>query len=293
MSVTIPAGTAQSAGFTQDMSFPARIVTQINVRIPPGPRGEVGFGIGSAGVIVIPYGGTDYIVTDDEDLVFPLTNAVESGSWTFFGYNTGAYPHTIQVYFSCDPIPLPILAGSGPLPITAPPSGTPGSSGTPGTPGTGCYDDQGNPIPCPPGVTGVPPGSPGGSVPPPTVPPIPPPTVPPIPVTIPPILTGPPGYGAGASYDQNDPILIALSDLGQVWLLDEDSYIQLTAQPDADALLNAGLTGVQVSDELSSGIISAQLPNVSVSLGTDVLSGKLTYSSQGGTSGQSATGHRT
>lgn len=100
--VTIPAGTAKSAGFTADLSFPARIVTEIEIRIPPGPRGEVGFAIGAAGTPVIPVQPGAYIVGNDEPISWPLEGFWDSGSWTFYGYNTGRYPHTLEVRFLVD-----------------------------------------------------------------------------------------------------------------------------------------------------------------------------------------------
>lgn len=105
--VNIPASTPKSAGFTADLSFPARVVTEIEIRVPPGPRGEVGFSIGSAGVAVIPIERGAYIVTDDEQIRWPLEGLWDSGAFTFFGYNTGRFPHGIEVRFLVDIIQRP------------------------------------------------------------------------------------------------------------------------------------------------------------------------------------------
>lgn len=102
---TIPAGTPKTAPVSVDMSFPARIVTEIDINVPPGPAGQAGFGIGSAGTIVIPYGPQQWIVTDDEKIQWPLEDYVDSGSWTFFGYNTGKYDHTFYVRFLLQLLP--------------------------------------------------------------------------------------------------------------------------------------------------------------------------------------------
>jgi hypothetical protein len=101
--VTIPAGTAQNAGFRQAISMPTRIVEQIDIVVPPGPRGEVGFTIGSSGVQIIPAQYGTYIVTDNEVIHFPLTDQIDSGGWEFFGYNTGIYDHTIYIRFLVTP----------------------------------------------------------------------------------------------------------------------------------------------------------------------------------------------
>lgn len=97
--VTIPANTAKTANFTSDLSFPDRAVEEIEIRVPPGPRGEVGFALGAAGQQIIPFQAGQFIVTDDETIHWPLEDQHDSGSWTFFGYNTGQFPHTIEVRF--------------------------------------------------------------------------------------------------------------------------------------------------------------------------------------------------
>lgn len=277
-SVTIPPGTAQTAGFTADLSFPSRIVTQINVRIPPGPRGEVGIGIGNSGVITIPFGNSSYIVTDDEDLQFPLDQAVESGAWTFFGYNTGQYQHTIKITFYLEPIPAaPSLAG-GTVPITSTGTGTDTgtTTDTGGIPG-GCVDQYGNIVDCPPGVPA------GTIIPVPTVPPVtvppppPPPALPPAPVILPPITALPPGLGGPPPYDSGDPLLVAVPDITQVWLLDAELYRNITSQDDANALLDAGIVAVTVSTATHQSILGESVGYLSVSLGDEVLGGTLTY----------------
>lgn len=100
---TIPAGTPQSAPVSVDMSFPARVVEQIDIRIPPGPMGEVGFALGAAGVRVIPLNAGAWIVGNDEVIEWPLTGLWDSGSWTFTAYNTGRYTHTLEVRFRVSP----------------------------------------------------------------------------------------------------------------------------------------------------------------------------------------------
>jgi hypothetical protein len=135
---TIAPGTAISSPATTDMSFPARVVEQIDIRIPPGPMGEVGFALGAAGVRVIPLNAGAWIVGNDELIEWPLSSLWDSGSWTFFAYNTGRYPHTIEVRFHVSPVgavatlpaPLPSSAlsgsvdlsgGSAPITVATPP----------------------------------------------------------------------------------------------------------------------------------------------------------------------------
>lgn len=99
---TIPAGTAKLAPVTVNLSFPPMNVSEIEVVIPPGPRGQMGFKMAMAGVQVFPYSGDDYIVTDNETLHWPIEDAPTSGAWQVIGYNTGAFDHSIEVRFLCE-----------------------------------------------------------------------------------------------------------------------------------------------------------------------------------------------
>lgn len=257
--VTIPAGTAVSAKFTVSLAMPARVVSQIDVRVPPGPRGEVGFGVGSSGVIVVPFGGAAYIVTDDEPLTFVLENLIDSGGWQFFGYNTGAYDHTIRLYFHCD-----LIRGAGASTTTAPPDNGSLSSGGADTTGAGS----------PAGGTGTTP--PPVTPPPVTPPPITPPPTTGIPLTLPPAVPLPPGVTPATAPAEPDTLLLAPAGSGQVWLLDDGDYTQLSAQDDVDALLAAGVPGAQISAATHQALYAASAVLLSIDLGTDVLTGILT-----------------
>lgn len=96
---TVPAGTAIDAGWSYDLTMPTRQVDLIQVRVPPGPAGHVGFAIGSAGQPIIPYNPGEWIVTDDEVIEWPLEGQFDSGAWQLFAYNTGTYNHTLYIRF--------------------------------------------------------------------------------------------------------------------------------------------------------------------------------------------------
>lgn len=100
--VTVPAGTAQAAPVSFDVSSPARIVRRIDVTVPPGPRGEVGFYLANSFQQVIPFNAGQWVVANDEKMTWDLTDYVDSGSWQVIAYNTGFYPHTLQVRFHVD-----------------------------------------------------------------------------------------------------------------------------------------------------------------------------------------------
>jgi hypothetical protein len=114
--VTVPAGTPKSAPQVTNLVMPPRSVTTVEVVVPSGCRGLVGFALGSAGVPVIPVNLGTYIVTDGEVLSWPLEGFWDSGAWQLTAYNTGKYPHTLQVRFLCA---LPTSASPTAQPLSA------------------------------------------------------------------------------------------------------------------------------------------------------------------------------
>jgi hypothetical protein len=110
---TIPAGTAIATPVTQQLTMPQRVVTAVEVKVPPGPRGLMGFRLGSTGNQLIPAIVGAWLVTDDYDQVWNLTNQIDSGSWEAFGYNIGQYPHSVYFTFYCE-VPGAGVAASGP-----------------------------------------------------------------------------------------------------------------------------------------------------------------------------------
>lgn len=100
--VTVATGVAKAAPAQTNIELGVRRVTEIQVEVPPGPRGEVGFWLGSGGVQIIPKNTGTFIVTDNQHLVFPVSDFFDSGSWTIAMYNTGHYAHTYQFTFLAD-----------------------------------------------------------------------------------------------------------------------------------------------------------------------------------------------
>lgn len=238
--VTIPAGTTISAGFSAAMSFPPRVVTEVHVRVPPGPRGEVGFAIGTGGVNIIPFGSGTYVVTDNEDLIYPLTDTITSGAWQLLGYNTGSFDHTLRVYFYCELVNAGQGGGFTPLP-----DGSADGSGS-GS-GSGSGDGTTPPPVVPPPVT-------------PPSPPAPPTVTPPVispPVTLPPTLPTLPGLGPAPAPPVPSVALIGVADAGQVWILSPGTYVQAVDQATVDAMTAAGVVGVAVSSAQHAALLAA------------------------------------
>lgn len=95
--VTITAGTAIASPQVTGIPIPPRIVNVVEVVVPPGCSGLVGFQVGMAGVQIVPVNNGGWIITDDEKIVFPVQGLPDSGAWQVIGYNLDIYDHTIQV----------------------------------------------------------------------------------------------------------------------------------------------------------------------------------------------------
>ena len=100
-SITVNPGGSPTAPQRFPMTMPARIVTHITVVVPPGPRGELGFALGAAGVSVLPSNAGAYIVADYQAIEWDVEDQIESGAWQLTAYNTGLYPHQLQITFQC------------------------------------------------------------------------------------------------------------------------------------------------------------------------------------------------
>ena len=100
--VTIPAGTAASARWSTPLTMPPRTVRRIEILVPPGSRGVMGFALGAAGTPVIPSNAGGWIVTDRAELGWDLEDQINSGAWECFGYNTGTYDHSLRIRFLLD-----------------------------------------------------------------------------------------------------------------------------------------------------------------------------------------------
>jgi hypothetical protein len=91
----VPAGTTPAAPAVFPMVFPPREVHTLQVIVPPGPSGLVGWHVLVANALVIPYQSDTWVVTAAENITWPLDHMPNSGSWSVEAYNTGAVDHSI------------------------------------------------------------------------------------------------------------------------------------------------------------------------------------------------------
>lgn len=99
--MTVPANTPTTNLQVTNVTLGPRIVDRIEVVIPDGPRGEVGFWIGTAGTQVIPHDPGTFIVSNNEVIGWPLEDMWDSGAWQIQAYNTGLFAHTLEFRFLC------------------------------------------------------------------------------------------------------------------------------------------------------------------------------------------------
>lgn len=113
--VSTPPGTLASAPLITPLTLGVRDVTHVRVRVPPGPRGNLGWALAMAGTQVIPVNVGQWIIGDDETIEWDLAGYPNSGAWQLWTYNTGNWPHLVLLTFS-----LALVNPAGP-PVLAPP----------------------------------------------------------------------------------------------------------------------------------------------------------------------------
>jgi len=116
--VTIPKNTLKTAPQISSLAFPDRVVQEVEIVVPPGPRGEVGFQLATGGSQVLPSEAGAYFVTDNEFIRWPLEEQIDTGAWQLIAYNTGNFAHTLEIRFLVTVV-RPADAGRSLLPLGA------------------------------------------------------------------------------------------------------------------------------------------------------------------------------
>ncbi len=102
---TIPAGTAVATPATFALAMSQCVVRRLEVIVPPGPSGLVGFKVLHSGQVVIPYRGTGWIITDNERIGWDLEGYPVGDKWSIQAYNTGLFTHTLHIRLLADELP--------------------------------------------------------------------------------------------------------------------------------------------------------------------------------------------
>lgn len=103
--VTISAGTPQATPSTTALAFPESVVGQIDLEVPPGPRGLMGFRIARSGTQVLPFTAGTWLVWDEIAKSYYFSDLPQGGGWQLVGYNTGTFAHAVLVTFHTVPLP--------------------------------------------------------------------------------------------------------------------------------------------------------------------------------------------
>lgn len=101
---TIPANGSELAPVSFPMVFAFGEVIEIDVKVPPGPAGNLGFYITAGGSQFIPRTFGSFIFPDNDYITWPVQNAINSGSWGLVAFNTDVWPHTIQISFQINEV---------------------------------------------------------------------------------------------------------------------------------------------------------------------------------------------
>jgi hypothetical protein len=101
---TIPAGTIPPAFAVIDLGLTESNVDAIRWRVPPGPRGNMGWALAMGNVQIIPDDAGTFIIADDEVDTWQIDNLPDSGAWQVIGYNVGTFDHTVYLGFFTTPI---------------------------------------------------------------------------------------------------------------------------------------------------------------------------------------------
>ena len=104
--VTTPAGTPETAPQITNLYIPVGQLDSVQIKVPPGPQGQLGFALALAEQPVIPHNAGEWIITDDEEISWSLAGLPDSGAWQVITYNAGNYDHTLYIRFLATPAPL-------------------------------------------------------------------------------------------------------------------------------------------------------------------------------------------
>lgn len=101
--VTIPAGTPETAPATIPIDLDNWDIEALDLEVPPGSAGLMGFQVFNNGVAWVPYGDGEWLVWDDVKERYYLTDQPNASGWAVVGYNTGTYDHDVILRFHVNP----------------------------------------------------------------------------------------------------------------------------------------------------------------------------------------------
>jgi hypothetical protein len=107
LAALIPAGTPVSAPVTIPWPLEDNQLLSIDIMVPDGPSGTVGFQVSQAQQQIVPWGNSGYLITNDEKIKYEYDDQITSTGLALIGYNTDIYPHTIYLRATITNLPEP------------------------------------------------------------------------------------------------------------------------------------------------------------------------------------------
>lgn len=104
--ITVPPGTPITAPTTTPIGLPNYEVERLDLQVPAGPAGLMGFQISLNGQQWLPWETGQWLVWDKHDDSWPLVDQPNLGAWSVVAYNTGVYPHKIYVRLHVNPLTI-------------------------------------------------------------------------------------------------------------------------------------------------------------------------------------------
>lgn len=120
--VTIPHGTAKTALFSLALNLPNEIIQKVDLQVPSGPVGLMGFYLAVSRQQIIPYESGEFIIWNDHQESYDIEDYPTTGAWELFGYNTDAvYDHSVYLRFHDVPLTAPTPSIPSITIVTSPP----------------------------------------------------------------------------------------------------------------------------------------------------------------------------
>jgi len=96
---TIPANTPKAALYTSQIALQGYEIESVDIEVPPGPSGMMGFYLARSGQQWLPFEAGEFLTWDDRYDSWYLSDQPSGVGWEVVGYNTDRYDHSVTVRF--------------------------------------------------------------------------------------------------------------------------------------------------------------------------------------------------
>lgn len=118
--IVTPAETALASPLVTALNWRQGYPERVEIRVPPGPSGLVGIQFAHSGQVILPHDPSEWLVTDNEAVIWPLTSYPYNAKWTVRTYNTDIYEHSIQIRMLFNEIGTRQITPHAPVTIVEP-----------------------------------------------------------------------------------------------------------------------------------------------------------------------------